>query len=1046
MSVKVDQNSGTIGRPGELSGVVVHVLIGLAHAHEGEGGVARALALAGEGRSFTTLGDVGVWSSVEEIVALFNAVALVTGDGAIGLHVGGQLLTTPDGSDFVDRLRALGSPEVAFKHIEPVVRHFDATCDAVTLEVAADHALVRVRPVSTVRRHAHLCEMTRGLLAKVPALYGMGPAIITEAECAARGGHECLYAVSWEHVDEGNADDGDWGSGGNETQWSNSEAVQPSPTRERQPDPPAERRESERDTTGWSERATSEFRDGMDELLEGALSFASEIVTDDAQAILSKIAARADSVVRSHRYLLMLGVPPEAPIQLYYRGLEPNEAQVLATQLWDEDPDDGGLADDVDDPLLIVDITTPERRYGLLAELPDVGVVRQPTEPALLRAFAEYAAAGLDIFRVVAEARQSNATARTLLAFAESLSRVTTVPDLLQLLADTVPSMTNCDWADVRLWDPELGRLVEQTTTEGVRRPDASVAAMLSGSSKIRAFPPPHADRVGVGSDTRPKAVPSDSLLVEHVVRARGIFVIDNSTNDLGLRELLDGSGAVAAVVAPLFAGDEFLGIVSANFGPAGAVGTVHDANLHERLSGLADQAATTLQNLTLMDEISHMAWYDSLTGLPNRRLFRDRVEQELVRSRRVGEPVCLFFVDLDRFKSVNDTKGHAAGDDLIQQVSGRLLDTVRRQDTVARVGGDEFAILLPGLSDQLAIDQLARRSLEAASRPFLVLGDEVTTSASIGIAMAPEHGDTYDELLNHADEAMYRAKRRGSNRFEMYSRVGTSTEAATVDDRLLQADLLHALDRQELFVVYQPFVDLRTSRVIGVEALVRWNHPIYGILSPASFIPLAEESGLIVAIDTWVIEDVCGQLRRWLDAGLDPLTISVNLSSSDLADPTLFTSISRSLEATRIDPSLLELEVTEQAVLERTGETKENIERLRRLGVQFAIDDFGTGSGSLRGIGSFPVSTLKIDQSFVQIIGADDDHNSLVSAIISMAERLGLNCVAEGVETRHQSQLLLQRGCTTAQGYFLSPPLPAEEIERLIVESNQAARGDATG
>jgi diguanylate cyclase (GGDEF)-like protein len=537
-----------------------------------------------------------------------------------------------------------------------------------------------------------------------------------------------------------------------------------------------------------------------------------------------------------------------------------------------------------------------------------------------------------------------------------------------------------------------------------------------------------------------------DLPMIERMLNHREVIVLDESTDDPHLRTLMERSGTSASVVAPLFAAGEFLGVVAANFRSGTPLASIRDPDLHERLSGLADQAATALQNLGLLEKVSHMAWHDALTGLPNRRLFEDRVEQELVRSRRVGEPVCMFFVDLDHFKTVNDTSGHAAGDDLIQQVSQRLVDTVRRQDTVARVGGDEFAILLPGLSDQLAIDQLAQRSLEAMSAPFFVFGEEVETSASIGIAMAPEHGDSYDELLSRADEAMYRAKARGRNAFQMYAGSLSDSPAGAhpMDERSLYADLIHAIERDEFFVLYQPYIDLRTAEVVGVEALVRWHHPVLGTLEPASFITMAERSDIIVALDTWVLQETCRQARVWLDRGLAPLRLSVNLASRDLSNPDLFDNIDRTLVETGIDPSLLELEITERVVLDKTGPAKANIERLRRLGVRFTIDDFGTGNSSLSRIGSFPVSTLKIDQSFVQVLGPDGDNNSLVSAIISMADRLGLDCMAEGVETSLQSRVLLQRGCTTAQGYYFSPPLPAEDIEQMMATIS-AGEGPST-
>ncbi len=566
----------------------------------------------------------------------------------------------------------------------------------------------------------------------------------------------------------------------------------------------------------------------------------------------------------------------------------------------------------------------------------------------MLRLFAEYAAVALDIFRVLTDAKRSDATARTLLSFSETVSRVTNLGELIQLLADTVPAVTDCHQSTVYLWDHGRGQLVPRAWTEGMSPPDGSLGPIVpvTGSpgrtppSTIRPFPtsqsaavPPAprapSARDGVPEGNGPAAaergavtIRSDTPMIEGMLNSREVMVVDGSTEDPVLRGLLERSGMAASVVAPLVAGGEFLGVVAANFGAGGSAADVGDAEFHERLSGLADQAATSLQNLELLEKVSHMAWHDALTGLPNRRLFEDRVEQELVRSRRVGEPVCMFFVDLDHFKSVNDTKGHAAGDDLIQQVSQRLVDTVRRQDTVARVGGDEFAILLPGLSDQLSIDQLAQRSLEAMSRPFVVFGEEVEASASIGIAMAPEHGDSYDELLSRADEAMYRAKSRGRNAFQMYSGSVVTAEAArlAIDERTLHADLVHALDHNEFFVLYQPYIDLRTSQVVGVEALVRWRHPTLGILEPSSFISIAERSEIIVALDTWVLEQACRQLRTWLDHGLEPLRLSVNLASRDLSNPALFDNIDRTLVETRVDPALLELEITERVVLDSAG------------------------------------------------------------------------------------------------------------------------------
>ncbi len=1086
MTVEVEKASHHPGDGRAVSGPVVKVLMGLVHAHSGDVGVAQALALAGEGRSFLELDNPATRSTLAETVALFNAAALVIGDGAIGLHVGDLLLSAPGGDAFVDRLLALGSPGEVFRQVEPLVAQFETTSEAEALEVADDHALVQVVPLGAPSRHAHLCEMTRGLLSQVPALWGLGPTLVTETECSARGGRRCLYALSWDddpaessgvpapgtsvdHPVAALRHRSHNGAGGGP----GPEVRDGRPTGRPDQGPPAVAAEAPDAVDGRGaadaidavDATVAELQaelDKMEVLVEGASATALELLDDDVDSLLTQIAARADAVVSADRYLLMVRVGPGTPVQLHNRGLGPDEAQDLAVELWRDHADDAGGS------RLIVDIASRRHRYGRLVEFLPPGAVPPSSESRLLGLYAEYAATALDVFGVISESKRSDATARTLLSFSEALSRVTTLSELVQLLADTIPEVTDCDQSTVYLWESDLGQLTPRARTVGTESPPEAyvgpiVPVLRPGQTSERPRPGPTRDSIpgsrsspsaeaphrrSVGGANDPLVVPADLSLIDRLINQREVIVLDETTDDPLLLSLMDRSQTAASVVAPLFAAGEFLGVIAANFGADTPLASIRDADLHERLSGLADQAATALQNLGLIEKVSHMAWHDALTGLPNRRLFEDRVEQELVRSRRVGEPVCMFFVDLDHLKSVNDTLGHAAGDDLIQQVSDRLVDTVREQDTVARVGGDEFAILLPGLSDQLAIDQLAQRSLEAMSAPFLVFGQEVVTSASIGIAMAPDHGDTYDELLSRADEAMYRAKARGRNAFQMYSgsMVDPDQGRLVIDERTLYTDLVHAIEHDEFFILYQPYIDLRTAEVVGVEALVRWDHPAHGTLEPASFISMAEKSDIIVALDTWVLGETCRQARAWLDRGLAPLRLSVNLASRDLSNPDLFANIDRALEETGIDPSLLELEITERVVLDKTGPAKANIERLRRLGVRFTIDDFGTGNSSLSRIGSFPVSTLKIDQSFVQVLGPDGDNNSLVAAIISMADRLGLDCVAEGVETSLQSRVLLQRGCNTAQGYFFSPPLPAEDIERMMASISPAHGPTAPG
>ena len=638
----------------------------------------------------------------------------------------------------------------------------------------------------------------------------------------------------------------------------------------------------------------------LERLLEGAASSTLELLDHDIEHVVDHLAARADQILGAERYLLTVRPGAGLPMELHHRGLRLRRARALAAELW------GGTSDDSGDDRLVVDIATPLRRYGRIAEFfgpgdPDIGA-----EERILRLFARYAANVLDVCTVLSDARRSNSTARTLLSFGEQLSGLTNLAQALQILADTVPVVTGCDQATVYLWDRDRSRLVLGAYTAGRTPPDAGLGPIVPQWSKSSSATQIHVGPRPDAVDDEMLSVEVDNPLIQRMISGHEVMVLDASViEDPQLRSLMEASDIPASVVAPLFAAGEFLGVIAANFSSDTPGAAIHDPDLHERLCGLSDQAATAIQNLELLEKVSHMAWHDSLTGLPNRRLFEDRVEQELVRSRRVGEPVCMFFVDLDNFKTVNDTYGHATGDLLIQQVGQRLVETVRSQDTVARVGGDEFAILLPGLVDQLSINQLAERTLDAMHTPFEIFGDQVVTSASVGIAIAPEHGDSYDDLLNRADEAMYRAKDLGRDAFEMFHDTPDPINPGrrALDDRQLYNDLISALDGNQFFLLYQPYIDLRTAQIVGVEALIRWDHPTLGILEPPQFIPMAERSELIVSLDNWVLWQACRQLRSWRDHGLDPLRLSVNLASRDLASPDFFDSVQRTLRRHRGRP-----------------------------------------------------------------------------------------------------------------------------------------------
>ncbi|MGH2685578.1 MAG: putative bifunctional diguanylate cyclase/phosphodiesterase, partial [Actinomycetota bacterium] len=421
---------------------------------------------------------------------------------------------------------------------------------------------------------------------------------------------------------------------------------------------------------------------------------------------------------------------------------------------------------------------------------------------------------------------------------------------------------------------------------------------------------------------------------------------------------------------------------------------------------------------------------HDHITGLANQLLFQDRVSQALTQARKNRERLALLALDLDSFKKVNDSLGHTVGNALLQRVAERLTGAAREVDTVARLSGDLFTFLLPGIGTPETAGVVAEKILEAIRRPFHIGEHELYMTASVGIALYPDDGTQAEMLLKNADSALHRAKDMGRNRIQIYA--ADMNELAQV--RLARESELHnALRRDELRVLYQPQIDLRSGRIVGVEALVRWEHPRHGLLAPDEFVPLAEESGLITELDFWVMRRACAQLQEWDIAGLPAMTVAVNLSGRHFETDRLPDNIARILHESGVDPARLELEVTEGVAVRDGAETLDALRRLRRLGVRFAIDDFGTGYSVLGRLRRFPVDRLKIDRSFISEIKSPSDDAPIVVAMIAMGRSLHLEVVAEGVETLEQQTFLRNHGCDQAQGYLFSRPVSAADIVRLL-------------
>lgn len=429
-------------------------------------------------------------------------------------------------------------------------------------------------------------------------------------------------------------------------------------------------------------------------------------------------------------------------------------------------------------------------------------------------------------------------------------------------------------------------------------------------------------------------------------------------------------------------------------------------------------------------EDLKYRATHDVLTGLSNRMLLLDRLNQAIVRANRSGFNITIIFIDLDLFKIINDALGHSIGDKLLQTVAARIRALIRNSDTLARIGGDEFVIVIP---DQINIDKiplLLERILENISRPYQIEDHELNVTCSMGFSVFPDNGTDAETLLKNADAAMYQAKEKGRNTFQFYE----GEMNTKVKKRLeIENGLRRALVNNEFILEYQPKLDIQTGKLVGFEALIRWKHPTQGLIPPNEFIPIAEDTGLIIPIGKWVLKTACEQNKAWQDAGIEPFCISVNLSARQSKERDLFATVKDILNETGLKPKYLELELTESLAMSNPKEFIELISQFREIGVKTSIDDFGTGYSSLNYLRQFPVNTLKIDQSFIAAIGSKKGDVSIVKAIVSLGHSLNMKIIAEGVETKEQLLLLQEHDCDEVQGYYVSPSLPVQEVPQFL-------------
>jgi diguanylate cyclase (GGDEF)-like protein len=499
-------------------------------------------------------------------------------------------------------------------------------------------------------------------------------------------------------------------------------------------------------------------------------------------------------------------------------------------------------------------------------------------------------------------------------------------------------------------------------------------------------------------------------------------------------------------VVLPLSSHHQLSGVLAVG----GLPGTAAAPDDLVQLRRLADQVAVALSNARMVEQVRVLAYYDSLTGLLNRPSYKSRLAHSIRDARREGRKVAAFFIDLDGFGRINDTLGHELGDQLLRQVGERLRACCAGADEesehtlgaacpeVARLGGDEFTVLLAGIDDPNDATALARRLLATLASPVPLGAHEIFVTASIGIATYPDDGEDVEMLLAHADTAMYEAKAQGGNGYQIFSRAMNATAMQRLT---LETDLRRALERDELVLHYQPIVRADTGAITGAEALVRWQHPSLGLLLPSEFIAIAEETGLIVPLGEWVLETACAQNRAWQDAGFAPVRIAVNLSSRQIRQGTLASTVRAALDAAGLEPRWLGLELTESVLMERQHEAVAALHRLRAMGLQLAIDDFGTGYSSLSYLKHFPVDSLKIDRSFVRDLIAVPDDAAITAAVIAMAHALELKVVAEGVETHEHLAFLRGQGCDEVQGHLVGRAVPADRFAEWLARGQPGTR-----
>jgi diguanylate cyclase (GGDEF)-like protein len=938
----------------------------------GSDGVTELLQLVGETRSVEELCDESTWSSYARFRRLMEAAAVLLGGIEALDAMGSSAYDDIPLGETTEMLQAFGSPEGLMANVAISGATMAPVVSLEPSEVGPREWLIHQTFLGDAAPFKEFCAFSTGMYRVIPNVFGFPLADVVEEQCQCDGAPSCVMRVRWEPVDEMTR----------QAHYFEGRVL-------------------------VLESRLKEFQKTVRNLVSG----------DGLETVLAQTLASAGQAVQAPAFVLALNADTVSAQHVYTVGLEPEEAERIGTELLN---DDGSRPES----WLVVDVTSTRHAHGKLAAIRPGGAFL-PQERPNLQTYGQFAAAALDSAsaldearrqeqeanrqaqearrheqeanRQTEEARRQGATARTLLELSTALAEITSVDEMAAKLVRVVPGIVGCDQAIVALAEPGGSR--------------ARIAAQMGFSPELDAvmrsetFPVPTdwTTRVNFRDAT---AEPAGSI-------ARTFMTKTHVSAWLSVPIVVDGAWAGAIVVIE---SDE--------------TQLRDSADVDERLRGLAAQASTAVRNAWLLDQIRHQAFHDPLTGLPNRALILDRVEQMLVRARRQGHPAALMFIDLDGFKDINDTFGHATGDQLLRAVTARLQATLRQMDTIGRLGGDEFVVLADGGSVDVGPELVAERLLAVLREPFH-LEDEtsgpVSITASIGIAAGDR--PTAGELLRDADIALYQAKAAGKACFLVFD---PQMQTAIQDRLLLQMDLQHAIEHNEFFLVFQPIFTLGTGEVNSAEALIRWQHPARGEIQPDTFIPMLEETGLIMDVGRWVLVEACNAAASWTSDGT-PLSIAVNVSARQLQDDQFLDDIRNALISSGIDPARLVLEITETAIMTDMYATTRRLRTIKELGIRIAIDDFGTGYSSLAYLREFPVDTLKIDRAFVAALGESGESRALVHTLVQLGKTLGLETVAEGIEQADQYEQLESEHCDSGQGFLIARPLSATALQEFL-------------